>query len=50
MESNEDKLANLLADCIKTMQEIKFICERAKTFNIEKEGIDDILALLKKKV
>ena len=38
MESSEEKLAILFADCIKTMQEIKFICDRAKTFSIKKRS------------
>lgn len=47
----EDKTTyEVLHDCIKTMQEIKFICQRAKTFEIEEKDIDDILELLKGKV
>jgi hypothetical protein len=45
-----EQLANLLSECIKTMQEIKLICNRSKKFKVEKEGIDEILELLKGKV
>jgi hypothetical protein len=46
----QEQPATLLADCIRTMQEIKLICNRSKTFKDEKEGIDEILELLKGKV
>jgi hypothetical protein len=46
----QGKPENLLADCIKTMQEIKMICNRSKRFEAEKEGIEEILELLKDKV
>ena len=47
---NEKWLAKSLDECIKTMQQIKFICERAKKFDIEEKDIDDILELLRGKV
>ncbi len=37
-------------DCVKTMQKIKFICERAQAFYVEEKDIEDILELLKGKV
>ena len=40
----------ILHECIKTMQEIKVICQRAKTFEVEESDIDEILELLKGKV
>lgn len=43
-------LAKITGECIETMQEIKFICQRAKKFGIEEKDIDDILGLLKGKV
>jgi hypothetical protein len=46
----QEQLAYLLADCIKTMQEIKIICQRAKNHYIEESDIDEILELLKGKV
>jgi hypothetical protein len=41
---------SLFVDCVKTLQEIKFICNRAKTCGIEEKDINDILELLKGKV
>jgi hypothetical protein len=46
----QKSLTNILAECIKTLQEIKFICQRAKAFNVEEKDIDEILELLKGKV
>ncbi|MEC0752140.1 hypothetical protein P8884_00220 [Bacillus haynesii] len=39
-----------LHECITRMQEIKFICKRAKSHYIEEKDIDDILKLLEGKV
>ncbi|WP_262009497.1 hypothetical protein [Bacillus licheniformis] len=43
-EKNEIMCA--LHECITRMQEIKFICQRAKRQYIEEKDIDDILKLL----
>ncbi|MBU8788011.1 hypothetical protein MHB78_01055 [Bacillus sp. FSL K6-0138] len=40
----------LFKECVKIMQEIKFICQRAKRHYIEEKDIDDILKLLEGKV
>ncbi|MCM3425533.1 hypothetical protein [Bacillus paralicheniformis] len=40
----------LFFECVKAMQEIKFICRRAKKTYIEEKDIDDILKLLEGKV
>ncbi|TWJ42201.1 hypothetical protein [Bacillus licheniformis] len=39
-----------LHECVTIMQEIKFICQRAKCHYIEEKDIDDILKLLEGKV
>jgi hypothetical protein len=44
---NENDLFKSLHECIKTMQKIKFICDRAKCNYIEESDIDEILELLK---
>ena len=47
MTDSEEQLLKALGETIEVLQKIKFICERAKKFNIEEEDIDDILELLK---
>ncbi|UZN53036.1 hypothetical protein [Bacillus paralicheniformis] len=39
-----------LHECVTIMQQIKFICQRAKRHYIEEKDIDDILKLLEGKV
>lgn len=50
LTDNEAQLLKSLAETVEALQEIKFICERAKRHYIEEKDIDDILELLKGKV
>ncbi|APT48991.1 hypothetical protein BSA171_14510 [Bacillus safensis] len=43
---NSDRALRGLYECVKVMQEIKFICVRAKHHHVEKKDIEDILKLL----
>ncbi|GIN65659.1 hypothetical protein ABC970_12780 [Bacillus licheniformis] len=45
--SRDDRL---FFECVKVMQEIKFICQRAKRYYMDEKDIDDILKLLEGKV
>ncbi|SCC02928.1 MULTISPECIES: hypothetical protein [Priestia] len=49
-KKEEASVFSVLSECVKAMQEIKFICERAKAFNVEEKDVDDILEILKGKV
>ncbi|PFP65319.1 hypothetical protein COK00_12020 [Bacillus cereus] len=40
----------LLVECVKTLQDVRFICDRAKAHYVEDKDIEDILELLKGKV
>lgn len=47
LQSNETAGIKQLAKCVETLQQIRFICDRAKATYVEKKDIDDILELLK---
>ena len=47
MTDNEWKLLSQLDVMVKSMQQIEFICDRAKRFYIEEKDIDEILAVAK---
>ena len=40
-------MANQIHDFIKAMQEIKVICQRAESFGVEKNDIDEIHKIIK---
>ncbi|QII25641.1 hypothetical protein G3M80_13885 [Bacillus altitudinis] len=44
--ANGDRELRGLYECVKVMQEIKFICVRAKHHHVEKKDIEDIMKLL----
>jgi len=50
VEVLERPLHAILHECVTTMQKIKFICDRAKIFEVEESDIDEILELLKGQV
>ncbi len=50
LAAEKAEIMRALHECITRMQEIKFICQRAKRHYIEEKDIDDILKLLKGKV
>jgi len=45
-----NNITESLNECIKTMQDIKLVCQRAKSHYIEESDIDEILELLKGKI
>lgn len=48
-EERNRKIADQIYDLVKAMQEIKFICERAKSFYVEEKDIDEILEIIKQR-
>lgn len=48
--SSKNTLLQLFVECVRTMQDIKFVCQRAQSFYVEEKDIEDILELLKGKV
>lgn len=50
MSDKESELLKIIVELTEVLQEIKFICKRAKRHYIEEKDIDDILELLKDKI
>ena len=50
MSERELELLKNMNQLIKALQEIRFVCERAKTFYIEESDIDEILEISSKYV
>ena len=47
MTDNEMKMLKTIGELTKTLQEIEYICIRAKVHYIEEKDIDDIIQLIR---
>lgn len=48
MNEREEELMKSMDTMIKSLQRIRFICERAQTFDMDQDDVEEILTITKK--